>query len=123
MTKKDKTKIIITSILLAIMVVVALVSLITSIALFDVTSKEIEEAEEAIGLIFVIIVLLAPLIICAAGQFVPGIINIILFINLKKHTEVPKIKTYALIGEISSIVLTLFPIILSIITILLLQTQ
>ena len=123
MDKKDRNKIIATSIMFIFMILIAFISFLVSVGLIDATNTETEDVGDALGVIFAIIILIVPLLAAAAFQLIPGIINITLFSRMIKTTEKPSTKTYSVIGLISSIVLTLLPIILAIVTILILQAK
>ena len=123
MDKKDKNKIIATSIMFVFMILIAFISFIVSIGLVETTSQETEDVGEALGVVFAIIILIVPLLAAAAFQLIPGIINITLFSRMIKTTEKPSTKTYSVVGLISSIALTALPIILAIVTILILQAK
>ena len=123
MDKKERNKIIATSIMFVFMILIAFISFIVSVGLVETTSQETEDVGEARGVVFAIIILIVPLLAAAAFQLIPGIINITLFSRMIKTTEKPSSKTYSVVGLISSIVLTLFPIILAIVTILILQAE
>lgn len=123
MDKKDRNKIIATSIMFVFMILIAFISFIVSVGLIETTSQETEDVGEALGVVFAIIILIVPLLAAAAFQLIPGIINIILFSRMIKTTEKPSTKTYSIVGLISSIALTALPIILAIVTILILQAK
>lgn len=123
MDKKDRNKIIATSIMFVFMILIAFISFIVSAGLVETTSQETEDVGEALGVVFAIIILIVPLLAAAAFQLIPGIINITLFSRMIKTTEKPSIKTYSVVGLISSIALTALPIILAIVTILILQAK
>ena len=126
MEKKQKTRIIVSTIMFVIMAFIAFISVVVSTGLVSATETETEDAGEALGVVFAIIILIVPLLACAVIQLVPGIINIVTFSKMNKYSkdaELPKIKTYSIIGLVSSIVLTAFPIILAIVTILVLQAK
>ena len=78
MDKKDKNKIIATSIMFVFMALIAFISFIVSAGLIETTSQETEDVGEALGVIFAIIILIVPLLAAAAFQLIPGIINIVL---------------------------------------------
>ena len=126
MEKKQKTRIIVSTIMFVIMAFIALISVVVSTGLVSATETETEDFGEALGVVFAIIILIVPLLACAVIQLVPGIINIVTFSKMNKYSkdaELPKIKTYSIIGLVSSIVLTAFTIILAIVTILVLQAK
>lgn len=126
MEKKQKTRIIVSTIMFVIMAFIAFISVVVSTGLVSATETETEDVGEALGVVFAIIILIVPLLACAVIQLVPGIINIVTFSKMNKYSkdaELPKIKTYSIIGLVSSIVLTAFPIILAIVTILVLQAK
>ena len=123
MDKKDKNKIIATSIMFVFMALIAFISFIVSAGLIETTSQETEDVGEALGVIFAIIILIVPLLAAAAFQLIPGIINIVLFSKLKNNTESPSVKNYSVFGLVTSIALTAFPTILAIVTILILQAK
>lgn len=126
MEKKQKTRIIVSTIMFVIMAFIAFISVVVSTGLVSATETETEDFGEALGVVFAIIILIVPLLACAVIQLVPGIINIVTFSKMNKYSkdaELPKIKTYSIIGLVSSIVLTAFPIILAIVTILVLQAK
>ncbi len=123
MDKKDRNKIIATSIMFVFMILIAFISFIVSAGLVETTSQETEDVGEALGVVFAIIILIVPLLAAAAFQLIPGIINITLFSRMIKTTEKPSTKTYSVVGLISSIALTALPIILAIVTILILQAK
>ena len=126
MEKKQKTRIIVSTIMFVIMAFIAFISVVVSTGLVSATETETEDVGEALGVVFAIIILIVPLLACAVIQLVPGIINIVTFSKMNKYSkdaELPKIKTYSVIGLVSSIVLTAFPIILAIVTILVLQAK
>ncbi|MBR4237625.1 hypothetical protein IKQ02_04245 [bacterium] len=123
MDKKERNKIIATSIMFIFMILIAFISFLVSVGLIDAANTETEDAGDALGVVFAIIILIVPLLAAAAFQLIPGIINITLFSRMIKTTEKPSTKTYSVVGLISSIVLTLFPIILAIVTILILQAE
>ena len=126
MEKKQKTRIVVSTIMFVIMAFIAFISVVVSTGLVSATETETEDVGEALGVVFAIIILIVPLLACAVIQLVPGIINIVTFSKMNKYSkdaELPKIKTYSIIGLVSSIVLTAFPIILAIVTILVLQAK
>lgn len=126
MEKKQKTRIVVSTIMFVIMAFIAFISVVVSTGLVSATETETEDFGEALGVVFAIIILIVPLLACAVIQLVPGIINIVTFSKMNKYSkdaELPKIKTYSIIGLVSSIVLTAFPIILAIVTILVLQAK
>ena len=126
MEKKQKTRIIVSTIMFVIMAFIAFISVVVSTGLVSATETETEDVGEALGVVFAIIILIVPLLACAVIQLVPGIINIVTFSKMNKYSkdaELPKTKTYSVIGLVSSIVLTAFPIILAIVTILVLQAK
>ena len=126
MERKQKTRIILSTIMFVIMAFIAFISVVVSTGLVSATETETEDFGEALGVVFAIIILIVPLLACAVIQLVPGIINIVTFSKMNKYSkdaELPKIKTYSIIGLVSSIVLTAFPIILAIVTILVLQAK
>lgn len=126
MEKKQKTRIVVSTIMFVIMAFIAFISVVVSAGLVSATETETEDFGEALGVVFAIIILIVPLLACAVIQLVPGIINIVTFSKMNKYSkdaELPKIKTYSIIGLVSSIVLTAFPIILAIVTILVLQAK
>ena len=126
MEKKQKTRIVVSTIMFIIMAFIAFISVVVSTGLVSATETETEDVGEALGVVFAIIILIVPLLACAVIQLVPGIINIVTFSKMNKYSkdaELPKIKTYSIIGLVSSIVLTAFPIILAIVTILVLQAK
>ena len=126
MDKKQKTGIVVSTIMFIIMAFIAFISVVVSTGLVSATETETEDVGEALGVVFAIIILIVPLLACAVIQLVPGIINIVTFSKMNKYSkdaELPKIKTYSVIGLVSSIVLTAFPIILAIVTILVLQAK